>query len=73
MSGEPAGIGPDLCALLAKEKFDANLVILGDKNLIASRAAAHGVNIDALNIEHIAAIISNKIVPQWCRGKFCEA
>jgi 4-hydroxythreonine-4-phosphate dehydrogenase len=54
-SGEPAGIGPDLCALLANEKFDANIVILGDKNLLASRAAAHGVNIDTLNIEHIAA------------------
>jgi 4-hydroxythreonine-4-phosphate dehydrogenase len=53
-SGEPAGIGPDLCALLAKEKFDANIVILGDKNLLASRAAAHGVDISALNIEHVA-------------------
>ncbi len=54
-SGEPAGIGPDLCALLAKEKIDADIVILGDKNLVASRAVAHGVDISALNIEHIAA------------------
>jgi 4-hydroxythreonine-4-phosphate dehydrogenase len=57
-SGEPAGIGPDLCALLAKEKFAANIVILGDKSLIASRAAAHGVDISALNIEHIAAPVA---------------
>ena len=57
-SGEPAGIGPDLCALLAKEKFAANIVVLGDKNLIASRAAAHSVNIDALTIEHIAATVT---------------
>ncbi len=57
-SGEPAGIGPDLCALLAKERFDANIVILGDKNLIASRAENHGVDISALNIEHIAAAIA---------------
>jgi 4-hydroxythreonine-4-phosphate dehydrogenase len=57
-SGEPAGIGPDLCALLAKEKFDANLIVLGDKNLIASRAIAHGANIDSLNIEHIAAPVT---------------
>jgi 4-hydroxythreonine-4-phosphate dehydrogenase len=57
-SGEPAGIGPDLCALLVKEKFDANIVILGDKNLISSRAAAHDINVDALNIEHIAATVT---------------
>jgi 4-hydroxythreonine-4-phosphate dehydrogenase len=57
-SGEPAGIGPDLCALLAKEKFDADIVILGDKNLVASRAVAHGVDISALNIEHIAAPVT---------------
>jgi 4-hydroxythreonine-4-phosphate dehydrogenase len=57
-SGEPAGIGPDLCALLAKEKFDANIVILGDKNLLAARATAHGVDIGALNIEHIAAPVT---------------
>lgn len=57
-SGEPAGVGPDLCALLANEKFDANIVILGDKNLIASRGAAHGIDIGALNIEHIAAPVT---------------
>ncbi len=56
-SGEPAGIGPDLCALLANESFDANIVILGDKDLIASRAADHGVDITGLNIEHVASAI----------------
>lgn len=59
-SGEPAGIGPDLCALLATEKFDADIVILGDKQLVAARAAAHGMNgndVSALNIEHITAPI----------------
>jgi 4-hydroxythreonine-4-phosphate dehydrogenase len=57
-AGEPAGIGPDLCVLLANEKFDANIVILADKNLLASRAAAYGVNIDTLNIEHIGAPVT---------------
>ena len=57
-SGEPAGIGPDLCALLAKENFDANIVILGDKDLIASRAVDHRVDIAGLNIEHVAAAIA---------------
>ncbi|ARG98541.1 4-hydroxythreonine-4-phosphate dehydrogenase PdxA [Legionella micdadei] len=35
-SGEPAGIGPDLCLGLASCEFP--LVVLGDKNLIAQRA-----------------------------------
>jgi 4-hydroxythreonine-4-phosphate dehydrogenase len=37
-TGEPAGIGPDICALLGKHAFDANLVFIGDQHLIASRA-----------------------------------
>lgn len=50
-SGEPAGIGPDLCVLLAKEKFAANLVVLGDRDLLASRATILGVDISALPID----------------------
>ena len=53
-SGEPAGIGPDLCALLgAAEDYGAELVILGDRNLIAERAGLHGVAADRLRIEHL--------------------
>ena len=56
-SGEPAGIGPDLCALLAAgnrtEKINARLVILGDRSLIAARAAAHGIDASRLAIEHV--------------------
>ncbi len=42
-SGEPAGIGPDLCAMLEREVLPAKIVILGDEKLIASRAAQLGV------------------------------
>lgn len=52
-SGEPAGIGPDLCALLARSVFAAPLTILGDRSLLESRASALGVDIRALNIEHV--------------------
>ena len=38
-SGEPAGIGPDLCALIAKQPFSAELVVIGDPELIRKRAA----------------------------------
>ncbi len=37
-SGEPAGIGPDLCVLLARQARDHDLVVLGDKHLLAARA-----------------------------------
>src|SRR5471030_572268 len=45
-AGEPAGIGPDLCALLAPEKFPGRLVIVGDRRVIAARAMARGVAFD---------------------------
>ena len=53
-SGEPAGIGPDLCALLVREAFSSQITVLGDGNVIAARAAAHGVDISSLAIEHVA-------------------
>ena len=33
-SGEPAGVGPELCAALARERFPACLVIIGDRTLV---------------------------------------
>jgi 4-hydroxythreonine-4-phosphate dehydrogenase len=45
-AGEPAGIGPDLCALIAHERFAGPLVILGDRGVIASRAKARGLSFD---------------------------
>ena len=46
-SGEPAGIGPELCAMLAarhaERPFEARLVVLGDRDVLASRAARVGL------------------------------
>ncbi|WP_018413099.1 4-hydroxythreonine-4-phosphate dehydrogenase PdxA [Methyloversatilis thermotolerans] len=42
-SGEPAGIGPELCAALAARQFAARIVVLGDAALIAERARSVGV------------------------------
>jgi 4-hydroxythreonine-4-phosphate dehydrogenase len=46
-SGEPAGIGPELCARLAarhaREPFAARLVLVGDRDLLAERARRIGV------------------------------
>lgn len=52
-SGEPAGIGPDICLALAARHFPARLVVLGDRQLLAERARQLGLSIDGLVIEHI--------------------
>ncbi len=41
-SGEPAGIGPDLCVLLAQSERAQPVVVLGDRELLASRARRLG-------------------------------
>ena len=38
-SGEPAGIGLDLCVLLSAKKFPAFITVVGDKNALADRSA----------------------------------
>jgi len=37
-SGEPAGIGPDVCLALARRGFAARVVVLGDREMLESRA-----------------------------------
>ena len=44
-SGEPAGIGPELCLHLAGYQGEARPVILGDRPLLEARAAALGLDI----------------------------
>jgi 4-hydroxythreonine-4-phosphate dehydrogenase len=44
-SGEPAGIGPELCAMLARKHWPARLVLIGDADLLAQRAAAAGSHV----------------------------
>lgn len=45
-SGEPAGIGPDLCLMLANRHFPASIVIIGDINMLAERATLLNIDID---------------------------
>ena len=47
-SGEPAGVGPELCAMLARRALPARVVILGDAGLLAQRGAP-----PAAAIEHV--------------------
>src|SRR5271154_4333193 len=43
-SGEPAGIGPDLCLALAQAERDCALICLADAELLAQRARALGLS-----------------------------
>ncbi|MDR2452214.1 MAG: 4-hydroxythreonine-4-phosphate dehydrogenase PdxA [Candidatus Accumulibacter sp.] len=47
-SGEPAGIGPELCLRLAGEasRFSAGIVVLGDEDLLAARAHLLGISVE---------------------------
>src|SRR6185503_1714540 len=40
-SGEPAGVGPELCARAARESFAAKLVVIGDRSLLPGAEVQH--------------------------------
>ena len=42
-AGEPAGIGPDLCVMLAQHAQAARVAVLADRDLLAARAAQLGL------------------------------
>jgi len=45
-AGEPAGIGPDLCVLLAHKALNAQLVIIADSEMLQARAAQIGATLN---------------------------
>ena len=53
-SGEPAGIGPDICVLLAQHKIAASITIIGDAAVLAARARQLNVDFSANNVLHIS-------------------
>ena len=44
-SGEPAGVGPELCLRIVEREWPVRLVVLGDIELMRSRAAALGSSV----------------------------
>ena len=63
-TGEPAGIGPDVCIQLAQESIGARLVFLADEHVIQQRANQLGLPIDILRLKPDDAI------PQHQAGEF---
>ena len=42
-TGEPAGIGPEICATLSRKRLQADLIFIGDRDLLAARGMARTV------------------------------
>jgi 4-hydroxythreonine-4-phosphate dehydrogenase len=53
-SGEPAGIGPDLCLMLAARDLPARLCVLADIDLLAERARGIGLDVELNAIDDVA-------------------
>ena len=51
-TGEPAGIGVDLCVILAFKKVNADITIIGNKKAIIARAK---------NIKRIFSLLTKKV------------
>jgi 4-hydroxythreonine-4-phosphate dehydrogenase len=68
-SGEPAGIGPELIALLAQRHaetpFPARLVVLGDRTLLESRAARIGARPRYAELDPVAVASAGAAVEIW--------
>lgn len=52
-SGEPAGIGPDICLELARRRGAGRIVVLADRDLLAARAGRLGLPCDGFDILHV--------------------
>jgi 4-hydroxythreonine-4-phosphate dehydrogenase len=50
-AGEPAGIGPDLCVMLADKELPSRVVIIADRNLLENRARQLGIRLELVDFE----------------------
>ncbi len=50
-SGEPAGIGPDICLSLSARRLGARMVVLGDRHLLRARARRLGLRLAVRDFE----------------------
>jgi 4-hydroxythreonine-4-phosphate dehydrogenase len=69
-SGEPAGVGPELCVRVAREARNAELVVIGDRTLLAGAPRVEHVplaqpatpgRLDAANARYVLAVLDRAI------------
>jgi 4-hydroxythreonine-4-phosphate dehydrogenase len=54
-SGEPSGIGPDICVLLSQQSYQANLTVIGDLSVLKARAQSRGLDLVFIPYQSTAA------------------
>ncbi len=59
-SGEPSGIGPDICVMLAMKKIPARLAVLGDPGLLAERASTLKLDLDIQEQKKLSGIAPHR-------------
>ena len=59
-SGEPAGIGPDLCLRLAQRSWPDQLVALGDRDLFETRAKQMGMAVTFQTYDALMPIVPSE-------------
>ena len=73
-SGEPAGIGPDLCLMLANHSFPVQLVVAADPELLSHRARQLKLNVNLKTFnpdDHQPAQVGELIVAPLSLSKPC--
>lgn len=60
-SGEPAGIGPDLCLQIAQKPLSANVTVLADIDLLSERAKQLNLNVKLKLIDDIQFASAHEI------------
>ncbi|HEY5899145.1 MAG TPA: 4-hydroxythreonine-4-phosphate dehydrogenase PdxA [Burkholderiales bacterium] len=69
-SGEPAGIGPELCCRVAQQHWDADLVVIGERALLSGCARVDAVplarpavpgTLDPANARYVLAVLDRAI------------
>ena len=52
-TGEPGGVGPDLCLALAKESLPCRLTVIGDPDLLSTRAKHLGIHVELHHVSDL--------------------
>jgi 4-hydroxythreonine-4-phosphate dehydrogenase len=61
-SGEPAGVGPELCAALLAEHGESRLLLIGDRDLLARAAGRALPEASILHVPLAAPVVPGRLL-----------
>ena len=65
-TGEPAGIGPDLCLALTARSLPAELVLIGDRSVLVERALKLGIDFQVESWQQQGTPIAGRVTIANC-------